>query len=154
MRYAFPGGTSLLGRGLRPSLISVSAGILSRRLGLATMNKPESPLRLACSRSLVTAALVGGKAVVFEVMETSPDVEEDGLNLNTFSDASEEFCCVTRVTSWDSAQLRVQADREEAFDLAQASLDLTEPTKHDLEVAPELADNALQLGGQDDLLGH
>lgn len=123
------------------------------------MNKAESALRLACSSILVMAAFVGGNAFLVVVSEhseaklcvTEPlsDVKENSLDLDSFSDTFEEFCCSTFVTSRDGHQLRLEPQRDQAFDLPYPLLQLTDAAERLLEVAPEVASEMLALRGQD-----
>lgn len=123
------------------------------------MNKAESALRLACSSSLVIEAFDGGNPLLVVVSEHSEaklcvaeplsDVKENSLDLDSFSDAFEEFCCVTFVTSRHSHQLRLEPQRDEALDLPYPLLQLSDAAERLLEVAPEVASQRLALRGQD-----
>lgn len=98
------------------------------------MNSAPSDLRLACSNSLVIAAFDGGNALLvvliqdckpeFDSVESLSDVEENSLDLDSFSDGFEEFCCVTVVTSWHSHQLGLESQRDQALDLPDPPLSL------------------------------
>lgn len=123
------------------------------------MNKAESALRLACSSSLVIEAFDGGNPLFvvltqdckpeFDSLESLSDVKENSLDLDSFADTFEEFCCVTFVTSRHSHQLRLEPQRDEALDLPYPLLQLPDAAERLLEVAPEVASQRLALRGQD-----